>query len=60
LNLTIYGRTSKGIQTAGKRNNRFRCSKKIRDFFTTGVQLIREIFWSNITAKGKFTNITMV
>lgn len=49
-----------GIQTTGKRNNRFRSSKKIRNFFTTGIPLIGEIFWSNVTAKSEFTYITVI
>jgi len=60
LNLTIYRRTSKRIQTAGKGNNRSLSNKKIRDSFNFSIQLIGEISWSNVASKGKFTNITMV
>jgi hypothetical protein len=34
-------------------------SKKIRDFFNTGIPLIGEIF-ENVTAKSEFTYITVI
>lgn len=57
---TIYRWSAMGVQTAGKRNNRFIYSKKIRDFFATGAQLIGEILWSNVTTQSKFANKTMI